>query len=63
MGEEWRECNMFVLTFRRLHRLDHELAAIATVNILPIANHHGRQYGSREDALVATVTKERAGAV
>ena len=40
-----------------MHRLDQELAAIATVNSLP--KRHGRQYSSREDALMATVAKER----
>ena len=48
---------IFVLSCRHLHRLDQELAAIATVNSLP--NRHGRQYSSREDSLIATVSKER----
>ena len=43
--------------FRHLHRLDQELAAIATVNGLP--HRHGRQYSSREDALLSTIAKER----
>ena len=44
-------------SYRHLHRLDQELAAITTVNSLP--NRHGRQYSSREDALMSTVAKER----
>ena len=50
-------CTVLVMSFRHLHRLDQELAAIATVNGLP--HRHGRQYSSREDALLSTIAKER----
>lgn len=48
---------VLVMSLRHLHRLDQELAAIATVNGLP--HRHGRQYSSREDALLSTIAKER----